>query len=140
MSPLIRNILAVVAGIVLGSMVNMGILQVGNSVILPPAGVDSTTPEGLRNGMQLFEPQHFIFPFLAHALGTLAGAFAAAMIAASNRMKIALGIGIFFLLGGIATIVMLPSPIWFTMLDLLLSYMPMAIIGGRAAISRKRNI
>jgi hypothetical protein len=33
--------------------------------------------------MHLFEPRHFVMPFLAHALGTLAGALAAFLIAAT---------------------------------------------------------
>ena len=45
--------------------------------------------------MHLFEPKHFLFPFLAHALGTFAGAWLAAFIAASYKMRFALGIGIF---------------------------------------------
>ena len=39
---------------------------------------------------------------LAHALGTFAGAFLAALIAANHKMKFAPGIGVFFLMGGIA--------------------------------------
>ncbi len=136
MNPIIRNILAVIGGIVIGSMVNMGIITLGPSIIPPPSGVDISTPEGLKAGMHLFEPKHYIFPFLAHALGTLAGAFTAAMLAAYKRMKIALGIGIFFLLGGIASVVMLSSPMWYTVCDLLLAYMPMAILGGRLAVRK----
>ncbi len=139
MNRILRNVLAVVCGIVLGSMVNIGLVELGHSIVSPPDGVDLSTTEGLRNAMALFGPEHFIFPFLAHALGTLSGAFIAAMIAASNRMRIALGVGLFFLIGGIAMVVMLPSPIWFTVLDLLFAYMPMAIVGGRAAISRRGN-
>jgi hypothetical protein len=30
--------------------------------------------------MHLFEPRHFIFPFLAHSLGTFAGAFVATLL------------------------------------------------------------
>ena len=51
--------------------------------------------------MLLLETKHFISPFLAHALGSLAGAFLAAKIALSHQMKIALVIGAFFSLGGL---------------------------------------
>lgn len=79
--------------------------------------------------MHLFQPKHFLMPFLAHAMGTLVGAFLTALIAANNYLKWGLVIGIFFFLGGIANVVALPSPIWFNVLDLLVAYLPMAYIG-----------
>lgn len=133
MNPIIRNILAVIAGIIIGSIVNMGIINLSGSIIPPPEGSDLTTTEGLKAAMHLFEPKHFIMPFLAHALGTLIGAFVAAKIAATHKMKFAIAIGVFFLLGGISMVFMLPSPTWFTALDLILAYIPMAYLGGKFA-------
>ena len=74
MHPIIKYILAVLAGIVIGSAVNMGIIMISSSIIPPPNGADITTAEGLKASMHLFQPKHFIMPFLAHALGTFAGA------------------------------------------------------------------
>uniref|UniRef100_UPI00404A0563 hypothetical protein n=1 Tax=Gelidibacter sp. TaxID=2018083 RepID=UPI00404A0563 len=128
-----KNIVAVVIGIVVGSSVNMAIISISSSIIPPPDGADVITTEGLKNAMHLFEPKHFIFPFLAHALGTLVGAVLAAKIASNHKMKFAYGIGFFFLLGGIASVFLLPSPTWFTLLDLIGAYLPMAYIGGKLA-------
>ncbi len=133
MNPILRNILAVVAGLVVGSVVNMGIIQISGSIIPPPEGADNTTMEGLKASMHLFQPKHFLFPFLAHALGTLAGAIIATLIAASHQLKFALAIGVFFLIGGISTVVMLPSPLWYTLVDLLGAYLPVAWLGFKLA-------
>ena len=92
--------------------------------------------EGLKAAMHLFQPKHFIMPFLAHALGTFAGAFLAGILAVNHKMIFALGIGIFFLIGGIASTFMLPSPIWFTVLDLAGAYIPMAFIAGRLVVKK----
>ena len=127
----------IIAGIVIGSIVNMGIINVSGSIIPLPEGADMTSMESLKASMHLFEPKHFIFPFLAHALGTLAGAFSAGIIAANNKVKIAIGIGAFFLLGGIANIFMLPSPTWFAVVDLVGAYIPMGWLGGILAARRK---
>ncbi len=134
MNPIIRNILAVIASVVIGSAVNMGIITISGSIIPPPDGADNTTMEGLKESMHLFQPEHFIFPFLAHALGTFAGAFLAALIATTHKMKFALGIGIFFLIGGIYMTFMLPSPTWFTILDLVGAYIPMAYFAGKLVV------
>jgi hypothetical protein len=136
MNPIIRNILAVVAGIIIGSIVNMAIITVSGSIIPPPEGADLTTLEGLKASFHLMEPKHFIFPFLAHALGTLVGAYLAALIAATHKLKFALVIGVVFLIGGIMNICMLPSPIWFTILDLGFAYIPMGYLGWKL-VSKK---
>ena len=130
MNPLLRNILAVIAGIFVGSVVNMGLVNLGPSIIPPPEGGDITTMEGLKATMHLFEPRHFLFPFLGHAMGTLFGAFVAAKLAASHPMRLGLIIGVLFLAGGIYMVMTLPSPIWFTVLDLLGAYLPMGWLGG----------
>lgn len=139
MHPILRNVLAVLAGIIGGSIINMGIIMVGGLLIPPPEGADITTTEGLKAAMHLFEFKHFMMPFLAHALGTLAGASIAAFIAFSHKMKFALAIGAFFLLGGIASAILLPSPLWFAITDLLLAYIPMAYLGGKSAIRKKEK-
>ena len=134
MKPLLRNIAAVLLGIVVGSAINMSLIMVSGKVIPPPAGADVTTMEGLKASMHLFEPQHFLFPFLAHALGTLAGAAVAATIAASRKVACAFVVGAFFLVGGIANVFMLPAPLWFNAVDLILAYLPMAWLGSRRAL------
>ena len=107
--------------------------MVSGSIIPPPEGADVTTTEGLKESMHLFQPKHFVFPFLAHALGTLVGALVAASVAATHKMKFALGSGVFFLAGGIASVFMVPSPMWYTIVDLIGAYIPMAYLGGRLA-------
>lgn len=129
MPNLLRNVLAVIAGIVIGGIVNMAIITLSPSLIPPPAGVDVNNAESLRNAMHLFEPRHFVMPFLAHAVGTLAGALVAYLIAASHKTKFAYAIGAFFLVGGIAASFMIPAPTWFIALDLLVAYLPMAWLG-----------
>ena len=74
MNPTIRNILAVIVAAFVGGAVNMALITISSSIIPPPEGVDVTTTEGLKASMHLFQPKHFIMPFLAHALGTFVGA------------------------------------------------------------------
>lgn len=126
MNSIIRNTLAVIVGFVAGSVVNMALVMAGPKIIPPPAGVDVTKAESIAASIHLFEPKHFVFPFLAHALGTMSGALVAYLIAASYRAIFAWVIGVLFLAGGIAASFMIPAPKWFIALDLLLAYVPMA--------------
>ena len=135
---LLRNALAVLAGVVVGGFVNMVIISVSPAIIPPPPGVDVSNPESLGKAMHLFQPRHFIMPFLAHAVGTFVGALVAYLIAASFKARFAYAIGAIFLLGGIAASFMIPAPAWFIVLDLLAAYLPMAWLAARAGARMQR--
>jgi hypothetical protein len=133
----LRTALAVVLGLAIGGAVNMAIILLGPKLIPPPPGVDMTTTEGLKAGIALLEPRHFIAPFLAHALGTFVGALVAASIALTSRTLVAYAIGILFLAGGISASTMIPAPAWFIALDLIVAYIPMAWLGLTLATQPK---
>lgn len=133
MKSLLRNALALVLGLVLGSVVNMALVVAGSRLVPPPAGVDMTTAEGLAAGAHLLTPRHFLFPFLAHASGSLVGALVAHLGAATGRRALAYTVGALFLAGGITAAFMIPAPPWFIALDFLVAYLPMACLGRRLA-------
>ncbi len=137
MNRIIRNILAVIAGWLLGSVINLSLIKIGHSVF-PIEGIDPSDMEALAEVMPTLDFKYFIFPFLAHALGTLIGAFIAGLIAANHKMKIALGIGLIFLIGGVLASFMIPAPTWFVVADLAIAYIPMAWIGGKLAMKKTK--
>jgi hypothetical protein len=137
MNATLKNTLAIIAGLIIGSIVNMGIIMISSSVIPPPNGADTTTMEGLKEALHLFEPKPFLFPFLAHALGTLVGAIVASKIAATHKKTIAIVIGCFFLLGGIINVFLLEGPLWFNGVDVVFAYIPMALLGYQFSNSKK---
>lgn len=139
MKSILRNILAVIFGLLIGLAVNMAIVMFSGYVIPPPEGVDVTNMESLKLSLHLFEPRHFIMPFIAHAFGSFSGALIAALIAANYKMRIALAIGVLFLIGGITNIFMPPSPLWFTVLDLAGAYIPMGWLGGFLILHYQRK-
>ena len=126
MSPILRNILAVVVGAIVCMMLNGLLLGAMMKIMGTPAGFDPNTP-GTYN---LLGPAHFLSPFIAHAVPSLIGGLIAALIAASRKITMALIVGGLHLLGGIAAAFMIPAPAWFIAADLILAYLPMAWIGG----------
>lgn len=133
MKPILRNILAVVVGWLAGSAVNMGLVQTGHK-LFPIKGIDPNDMSALAAIMPTLDFKYFIFPFLAHAFGTLVGALIAGLIAVSHKMIFSLSIGVLFLIGGIAVNYMLPGPTWFAITDIVLAYLPMAWLGGKIAL------
>ena len=130
MKTIITNILVLLGGCVSGSVVNMGLIIAGNQLI-PMA--DGMNPMDAT----MWEIKYFIFPFLAHAIGTLSGAFIVARYTASHHMILAISIGVFFLLGGISMVFIMPAPVWFIVADLSLAYIPMGLFGWK--LSREKN-
>ena len=138
MKPNQKNALAVVLGWMLGSAINMGLIKAGHKVY-PIPGVDPDDMEAVAAAMPTLDSEFFIFPFLAHALGTLVGAIVAGSIATNNKMKYSLIVGGIFFLGGLAVNYMIGGPVWFAITDILLAYIPMAWIGGKVAESISNN-
>lgn len=129
MKSVLRLVLAVALGLVVGSIVNMALITVSGYVIPPPPGADMTTAGGIREALPRLQPMHFLFPFLAHALGTLTGAYIAARIGAERKLMSALIVAAFFFAGGIMASRMVPAPTWFVALDLVGAYLPFGWLG-----------
>ena len=134
MKGIVLNVLVFVACVIAGGFVNGLIIQYSGAIIPPPAGFDLTTEEGLKAAMSMMEPRHFIMPFLAHAIGTLVGAFFVTLFIKDRKLFRALLVGFLFFLAGTYMVFVLPSPLWFDAVDLGLAYIPMAWIGYKLAL------
>jgi hypothetical protein len=133
MKPFVRNILAFVVSLITGSFANSLIISFNGTLIPLPEGADVSNMEGLAASMELFEPIHFLMPFLAHAIGTLVGAYIVARFAATRGDTLAWIIGALFFTGGCVMVFQLPAPMWFNVTDLVFAYFPMSYLGIKLA-------
>ncbi len=129
-----RNILAVILGAVAGAVLNGSIISFSSKIIPPPIGANLSTEAGLIAAMPLMQPKHFIMPFLANAIGALVGAIITILVATNYKMRLAYLISFIFLIGGIMMVRMLPSPMWFNILDLGFAYIPMSYLAVKIII------
>jgi hypothetical protein len=136
---ILKLIAAVLAAVVAGSLVNMGLVTIGPRMIPLPEGIDPSDMESFKASAHLLEAKHYVFPFLAHALGTLAGALIGYLLAPRARRAVAWGMGFFFLAGGIAASFMIPAPGTFIAIDLILAYLPMAWLAIRVGGKIRRD-
>ena len=125
----IRSVLAVFAGVVIGSTCNMGLVQLGNYLVELPEGIIPNSMESLEENIHKFSFIHFVFPFLAHALGTFFGALVVALIDGKRSHITAYIISLLFFTGGVMMVVQLPTPFLFEFVDLVFAYFPMAWLG-----------
>jgi hypothetical protein len=125
-----KSILLSVAGLLLGAITNGIIVQVGSQIVKAPQGLDLSTEQGLAKAMPLMGAEHFVFPLLAHAIGTLVGAYFVSRMKVNRALLNAMAIGFAFLAGGVMMVLTLPgTPWWFVATDLVLAYLPMAYLG-----------
>ena len=138
LTPAIKNALALILGIGLGGFINLIILGVNGTLIPMPEGADVSTPEGLARSISLFQPIHFMAPFMAHALGTFFASWITVQFAGTPSLKRAMVPGILFLAGGVFMVVILDAPLWFEITDLVLAYIPMAWLGFKLGTRNKK--
>ena len=118
------------AGWLLGSVINMGLVQLGH-LVFPLEGIDPNNMQSLADVLPTLGFQYFIFPFLAHAIGTFIGALLAGSMARSHKRIVCMLIGLLFFVGGVMVNTMLSGPKWFTIMDLVLAYFPMAWLASK---------
>ncbi len=128
-----KKLLFLLIALILGATFNSIILNVGMKIIPPPQGFDMNNPLELAKAMKVMEVRHFVFPFLAHALGTLLGVVFFTYFSKSNKLFFPMLIAGMFFAGGLYMVLILPSPIWFNVLDLVLAYFPMSVFGFKLA-------
>ena len=134
MKKTIKNTLAIFVGLFIWGSTNMLIISNSNAFVALPKGVVPEDLESLSSNIHLFEPIHFLMPFLSHSIGTFCGAFLAAKIAVNHKLKFALTIGVFFLIGGVKMSSVLDSPLWFDLVDVSVAYIPMSLLGYKLAL------
>lgn len=126
----LRTVLAVIVGLFIGGSVNSGIVAISGKIIPLPSGVNPNDINSIIAHIGEYQPAHFLMPFLAHALGTFTAALVISLLSSKDRKALWWIPGLLFFVGGAIAIAMIPAPLWFNALDLLLAYFPMAYLGN----------
>ena len=124
MKQILKNIAIVILGIIIGMIINIGLIVLGGIIFPLPENFEP------MNAMN-WDVKYFIFPFLAHSIGTFSGAFVVSKLSKKSNIIMPLIVGLYFLAGGIYMVTILPAPIWFILLDIILGYIPMALLGWK---------
>jgi uncharacterized membrane protein YeaQ/YmgE (transglycosylase-associated protein family) len=78
----------------------------------------------------LISPEILLFVLLAYIIGSFIGGFIASLI--GKQTMLAVISGSVLMLGGVINLFMIPHPIWFVLVSMLV-YIPFALIGGLLA-------
>ena len=116
---MLRNVLGVIAGIVVGIAVVSAIEFGGHQIYPPPPGIDPMDPEDLKAWLEVMPIGAMVAVLIAHAVGSFAGT-SAAVLAAQRRALPGWIVGAVFLAFTVMNLFMIPSPPWFIAADLAL--------------------
>ncbi|MCA8974062.1 MAG: hypothetical protein KDC98_05035 [Planctomycetes bacterium] len=110
---MIRNIIAVVVGLIVGSIVNMTLVFLNVFVLYPmPEGTDMMDQEQMNAYIATLPQTAFLVTLAAHVGQALVGGWVAARLAPRNAMRPALIVGVLTLLGCILNMQNIELPTW----------------------------
>ncbi len=129
---MVRNVLGLLTGLVVGFIVTAGIQSLNYRLAPLPPGIDLNNHEAMKEYIKELPNVSFIVVIISHILGTGAASFMACKIADNKFSMIALVLGAFFLIMGIINLLTISHPVWFSALDCLV-YIPAAFLGKKLA-------
>ena len=109
---MMRNILAVLVGMIVGMGINMAFLFLNVALHPMPSGVTFEDAEGMVDYISTLPLQAFFLVLVAHLGQAFVGGWVAARISANHPMAVALIVGSLSLLGGFLNMMQLPHPWW----------------------------
>ena len=110
---MLRNVLAVICGGILGMALNLGLIELNMSFFPMPPGLDQNKPEDFNTYVSTLPASAFILVLAAHLGQSFVGGWIAARLGASRPMLLAMIIGILTLTGAIIMTIMTPDgPAW----------------------------
>lgn len=128
MSNSIKNVLAVLLAIFAAGIITFSIVVLGHSIIPTPDGIDTNDFESIKSNFHLFEVKHFLFPLIAHALGTLVASYLVSRFAKTYKLWFAIGIGILFMCASLSLSLRIGQFNWIGIVEIL-QYIPVSLLG-----------
>lgn len=116
--PLVKTILAVIAGVIAGGAIVFVTEVVGHSLYPPPADINLADPEDVKRLMANLPAGAFLMVLVGWFLGSFAGAFIAYSI--SRKAIAAWTVAAIFILFTAMNFMMIPHPAWMIAAGLLI--------------------
>ncbi|CAD0219527.1 hypothetical protein [Chryseobacterium sp. JV274] len=116
---MLRRILAVVVGLLVGSICITVVEKIGHYLYPPPAEAAAGDMEALKVYINDAPFMALFFIILAYALAAVVSGFTASKISNNGKSTAAVICGIIFLLITIYMMTSLPTPIWFWIVGIL---------------------
>ncbi|MBK8052039.1 MAG: hypothetical protein IPK35_01840 [Saprospiraceae bacterium] len=132
MSPTVKNIIVFIGALVAGGVVVFGLESLSHQIFPPPSDINPNNLESLKSIMKNAPAGSLALVILAHAAGAMVSGWIIGRFASSSHRLLAMGIGLLWTITGVANLVMIPHPVWFSIADACV-YLPMTLLGLKLA-------
>ena len=135
---MLRKILAIPAGLVAGGIGIFLIQAIGHKIYPLPEGMDPNDMEALKTYVASAPFMALFFVIISYAFGALISGFVSTKVAADFKKIYAIVCGIFFLIQSIYMMYILPTPLWFWVLGIIVWLLVLA--GWKMAVSKNKAL
>ena len=122
---MIKNILAVILGLIIGNIAIMSLHYLGLYFYPLPEGVDMSDMTAIAEYVKIAPLGSLLMVMLAHIGGTFIAGVSTTLL--SKEIVVSYIVGGFFTISGIWNLYLLPHPMWFNIEVVL--YLPAAVFG-----------
>jgi hypothetical protein len=134
---MLKRILAVIGGIVAGSITVAAVEMLGHYLYPLPAGMKSDDMEAMKEYIPNAPFMALFFVIIAYALAALVVGFVSTKIANDGKNKYAIIGGVIFLIITIINLAMLPTPVWFWVLGI--AVWGLVLVGYQLALNKNKE-
>lgn len=113
MHPVVRSVLAAVAGVVAAGIVIALMEAIGHTLFPLPGHIDPVHADSLQASMDDIPPGSMLFVIAGWGLGTFFGALAAARLARRFALVHACCVGFIMMAMAVIIMTLIPHPTWF---------------------------
>lgn len=132
---MLRRILAVVGGLIAGSVCIGAVEWLGHYFYPLPEGMKPNDMDAFKEYVTTAPFMALFFVIIAYAVGALVSGFISTKIAKDGKNRYALICGIFFLLATIYNMAILPTPVWFWILGIVV--WGLVLVGYQWGLNKK---
>ena len=132
---MLRKLFGGLAGIIAAFVVITLVQMIGHQVIPPPSGMNPADPDSIREAMASLPIGAFLFVLLSYFLGAFTGSFVATWLGGVRVRTSAIVVGGLVFAATVANLVMIPHPIWFSVVAL--AGIPVAAFFGARLAPRR---
>src|SRR4051794_23378764 len=135
------SVIPVWGGMVVAGIAIMVIEFLGSKVYPSPPGMNPEDSASVRAAMALMPLGALLFVLLGWIVGTFAGAWVTARMVYRSPITHGLVLGAIFLAGSIVNMLLIPHPVWFWVLGVVV-FLPTAYLGAKLGGSgpKKRTL
>jgi hypothetical protein len=130
MNQSLKNMLYLLLAMVVGSLVVYGIESLSHYLYPPPADMDTSNNDSIKMYMKMAPAGSLAIVLLGHALGAMVSGWLIGRFTSGSAPWLTVVAALIWTLLGLANLVMIPHPLWFTISDICIYY-PMTVLGAR---------